>query len=265
MVKLDDQEVDFKRPWARMTMFEAIEKHAGVDISQMEEEELRKTAEKLGVETDPTMGKGKIIDEIFGETTEPNLIQPTIIMDYPVEMSPLSKKHRSKPGLVERFEVIVNGRELANSFSELNDPIDQRERFEQQIMLGKRGDEEAMMMDEDFLKALELGMPPTSGLGVGIDRLTMLMTGAHSIQDVIFFPQMRPEKKQTVDPKENYITLGIPEEWVPVLQTLGILQAEQLKDQKPGKLFNDLCGYNKKHKLGLKNPTLEVVKTWVGK
>ena len=264
-VTIDDREVDFKRPWTRMTMFEAIEKHAGVDISQMEEEELRKTAEKLGIKTDPTMGKGKIIDEIFGETTEPNLIQPTIIMDYPVEMSPLSKKHRSKPGLVERFEVIVNGKELANSFSELNDPIDQRERFEQQILLGKRGDEEAMMLDEDFLQALELGMPPTSGLGVGIDRLTMLMTGAHSIQDVIFFPQMRPEKKQTVDPKENYITRGIPEEWVPVLQTLGILQAGQLKDQKPGKLFNDLCGYNKKHKLGLKNPTQEEVKAWVGK
>ena len=264
-VKIEDREIDFKRPWTRLTMFDAIKKYAGVDISQMDEDELRKTADKLGIETDPTMGKGKIIDEIFGETTEPKLIQPTIIMDYPVEMSPLSKKHRSKPGLVERFEVIVNGKELANSFSELNDPIDQRERFEQQILLGKRGDEEAMMLDEDFLKALELGMPPTAGLGVGIDRLTMLMTGTHSIQDVIFFPQMRPEKKQTVDTKEKYTETGIPVEWVPVLQTLGVLQVSQLKDQKPGKLFNDLCSYNKKHKLGLKNPAQEEVKQWIAK
>ena len=262
-VKHGEREIDFKRPWKRLTMFDAIKEHAGVDISEMDEEELRKTAEKLGVETDPTMGKGKLIDEIFGETTEPNLIQPTIIMDYPVEMSPLSKKHRSKPGLVERFEVIVNGKELANSFSELNDPIDQRERFEQQLLLGKRGDEEAMMLDEDFLKALELGMPPTAGLGVGIDRLTMLMTGAPSIQDVIFFPQMRPEKKQVIDPKEKFTELGIPEEWVNVIQGLGYLTVDSLKEVKPGRLFNDMTSYNKKHKLGLKNPSQDDVKAWL--
>ncbi len=262
-IKIEDREIDFKRPWARLTMFDAIKKYAGIDISQMNEDELCKIAEKLGVETEQTMGKGKLIDEIFGETTEPHLIQPAIIMDYPVEMSPLSKKHRSKPGLVERFEVIVNGKELANSFSELNDPVDQRERFEQQILLGKRGDEEAMMPDEDFLKAIELGMPPTAGLGVGIDRLTMLMTGAHSIQDVIFFPQMRPETKQTGDAEEKYTALGIPGEWVPVLQTLGIISVDQLKELKPGKLFNDICGYNKKNKIGLKNPSQEDVKKWV--
>lgn len=193
-VKVGEHIINFKRPWKRFTMFEAIQHFTGVDISEMDEKQLRETAAKLQVPLDPSMAKGKIIDEIFGEKCEPNLIQPTFITDYPVEMSPLAKKHRSKPGLVERFEAICNSKEICNAFSELNDPIDQRKRFEEQLELGKRGDEEAMMLDEDFLRALEYGMPPTSGLGIGIDRLTMIMTDAPAIQDVIFFPQMRPEK-----------------------------------------------------------------------
>jgi lysyl-tRNA synthetase, class II len=187
--------VDFKRPWKRYTMFEAIEHFTGVNIDGMQEAELKDVAKKMGIYIDNTMGHGKIIDEIFGEKCEPNLIQPTFITDYPVEMSPLAKKHRSKPGLVERFEAICIGKEICNAFSELNDPIDQRSRFEEQLELGKRGDEEAMTLDEDFLRALEFGMPPTAGLGIGIDRLAMIMTDSASIQDVLFFPQMRPERK----------------------------------------------------------------------
>ena len=194
-VMVGDKEIDFKRPWKRYTMFEAINEFTGIDISEMSEEELFKTAKELNVPVDKKMGKGKLIDEIFGEKCEGQLIQPTFIMDYPVEMSPLAKKHRSIEGLVERFELIVNGKELCNAYSELNDPIDQKERFEDQLELAKRGDEEAMAMDEDFVRALEYGMPPTAGLGIGIDRLTMLLTNNTSIQDVIFFPQMRPEKK----------------------------------------------------------------------
>ncbi len=194
-VQVGENVIDFQRPWKRFTMFEAIEHFTGIDISEMNEEELRKTATKLNVEIDDSMGKGKLIDEIFGEHCEPKLIQPTYITDYPVEMSPLAKKHRSKEGLVERFEAICNGKEICNAFSELNDPIDQRQRFEEQLELGKRGDDEAMVLDEDFLRALEYGMPPTAGLGIGIDRLSMIMTNSNSIQDVLFFPQMKPEKK----------------------------------------------------------------------
>jgi lysyl-tRNA synthetase, class II len=192
-VKVGEHLIDFKRPWKRYSMFEAIEHFTGIDISGMDETQLRATARQLNIHIDGTLGKGKIIDEIFGEKCEPFLIQPTFITDYPIEMSPLAKKHRSKPGLVERFEAICNGKEICNAFSELNDPIDQRERFEEQLDLGKRGDEEAMMLDEDFLRALEYGMPPTSGLGIGMDRLAMIMTNSNSIQDVIFFPQMKPE------------------------------------------------------------------------
>ncbi|MGB3467702.1 MAG: lysine--tRNA ligase [Cyclobacteriaceae bacterium] len=195
LVQVGENQINFQRPWKRFTMFEAIEHFTKVDISEMDEEELRKTAEQLDVPVDETMGKGKLIDEIFGEHCEPKLIQPTFITDYPVEMSPLAKKHRSKEGLVERFEAICNGKEICNSFSELNDPVDQRQRFEEQLELGKRGDDEAMVLDEDFLRALEYGMPPTAGLGVGIDRLSMIMTNSNSIQDVLFFPQMKPEKK----------------------------------------------------------------------
>lgn len=261
-VQVGEHTIDFKRPWKRFTMFEAINHFTGIDISEMNEDELRKTAESLEIETDSTMGKGKLIDEIFGEKCEGQLIQPTFITDYPVEMSPLAKKHRSKEGLVERFEAICNGKEICNAYSELNDPIDQRERFEEQLLLAKRGDDEAMMLDEDFLKAIDYGMPPTSGLGIGIDRLAMIMTNSDSIQDVLFFPQMRPEKKEQIDTPEKYIEIGIPEEWVSLIQKLGFKTVDSLKDAKPGKLFNDLCGLNKKGKLGLKNPSADDVKQW---
>ena len=194
-VQVGENMINFQRPWKRFTMFEAIEEFTGIDISEMNEDELRATAKKLEIEVDESMAKGKLIDEIFGEKCEGLLIQPTFITDYPVEMSPLAKKHRSKEGLVERFEAICNGKEICNAYSELNDPIDQRKRFEEQLELGKRGDDEAMMLDEDFLRAIEYGMPPTAGLGIGIDRLAMIMTNSNSIQDVLFFPQMKPEKK----------------------------------------------------------------------
>lgn len=261
-VQVGENEIDFKRPWKRFTMFEAIQHYTGIDISQMNEEELKKTAKQLGVEIDDTMGKGKLIDEIFGENCEGKIMQPTFITDYPVEMSPLAKKHRSVDGLVERFEAICNGKEICNAYSELNDPIDQRERFEEQLLLAKRGDEEAMMLDEDFLRAIDFGMPPTSGLGIGIDRLTMIMTNSNSIQDVLFFPQMRPEKQAKVDSSEKYTEKGIPEEWVSLIQKLGFKTVESLKEASSGKLFNELCGLNKKGKLGLKNPSPDEVKTW---
>jgi len=263
VVRVGENDINFQRPWKRYTMFEAIEAYNGVDISAMDEAALRQTAEQLGVPIDESMGKGKLIDEIFGETVEGKLIQPTFITDYPVEMSPLAKKHRDKPGLVERFEAICNGKEILNSFSELNDPIDQRERFMEQLELGKRGDDEAMVLDEDFLRALEFGMPPTAGLGVGIDRLSMIMTNSSSIQDVLFFPQMKPEKKEVYATVEEYTALGIPEEWVQVVQKVGYLKIEDLKAANPNKLFNDLCGFNKKNKLGLKNPAKDDVLGWL--
>ncbi len=202
-VKVGENIIDFKRPWKRYTMFEAIEHFTGIDISSMDETALRDTCKKLNIPTDNSMGKGKLIDEIFGETCESKLIQPTFIYDYPIEMSPLAKKHRSKEGLVERFEAVCNGKEICNAYSELNDPIDQRERFVEQLELGKRGDTESMVLDEDFLRALEYGMPPTSGLGIGIDRLAMMMTNSHSIQDVLFFPQMKPEKHVEDNQEQN--------------------------------------------------------------
>ena len=202
LVEYNGNSLDFKGPYERLTMYEAIEKYTGIDVSEMDESALRGVCKKLHVEIDDTMGKGKLIDELFGEKVEDNLIQPTFIIDYPIEMTPLAKKHRSKEGLVERFELFVNGKEIANAYSELNDPIDQRERFEEQLRLAERGDEEAMVIDEAFLKALEYGMPPTSGLGIGIDRLTMLLTDQHSIQEVLFFPQMKPEHKLEKEKQE---------------------------------------------------------------
>ncbi len=263
-VKVGENEIDFKRPWKRFTMYGAIEHFTGVDVSQMSEEEMRKAAAEMGVETDATMGRGKIIDEIFGEKCEGLLIQPTFITDYPIEMSPLAKKHRVMPGLVERFEAVCNGKEICNSFSELNDPVDQRARFEEQIELGRRGDPEAMVLDEDFLRAIEHGMPPTAGLGIGIDRLAMILTNSNSIQDVLFFPQMRPEKSSSTENETSDLgDAGIPAEWIPVFQKAGFANAASLKDANPNKVFNQLCGLRKKLKLDMPAPKPEDVKQWI--
>ncbi|HNX07702.1 MAG TPA: lysine--tRNA ligase [Bacteroidales bacterium] len=262
-IKVGDNIIDFKRPWKRFTMFEAIKHFTGIDISAMDEPELRDTACKCGVETTEAMGKGKLIDEIFGATCEPKLIQPTFITDYPVEMSPLAKKHRGKEGLVERFEAIVNGKELCNAFSELNDPIDQRQRFEAQLELGRRGDDESMVLDEDFLRAIEYGMPPTAGLGMGIDRLAMVMTNSHSIQDVLFFPQMKPEIKSIITSVEDFVAKGIPAEYAELVMKSGFSTLESLKTAVPSKLFNSICGLRKKLKLDIKAPTIEEVTSWV--
>jgi lysyl-tRNA synthetase, class II len=262
IVRVGEHDINFARPWKRFTMFEAIQHFTGIDITHMDEAALRTACKQLAVDVDDTMGKAKLIDEIFGATCEPKLIQPTFITDYPLEMSPLAKKHRSKPGLVERFEAICNGKEILNSFSELNDPIDQRERFEEQLELGKRGDDEAMVLDEDFLRALEFGMPPTAGLGVGIDRLSMIMTNSPSIQDVLFFPQMKPEKKVQGITNEQFLEAGVPLEWMDPLRKLGINSLEDLKAANPNKLHNDLCGFNKKTKLGLPNPAKDAVEHW---
>ncbi|HRV53767.1 MAG: lysine--tRNA ligase [Bacteroidetes bacterium] len=262
VVRVGENEIDFKRPWKRFTMYEAIEHFTGVNIGDMDEDTMRKAAAAMGVETDATMGRGKIIDEIFGSKCEPHLIQPTFITDYPVEMSPLAKKHRSKPGLVERFEAICNGKEICNAFSELNDPIDQRKRFEEQLELGKRGDEEAMQLDEDFLRAIEYGMPPTAGLGIGIDRLSMIMTNSPSIQDVLFFPQMKPETIDSQSAADSGLT-HIPSPWNDVLARLGITTRVQLKEVNPNKLFNDMGGMRKKLKLDVSMVSLDEVKKWI--
>lgn len=264
-VQVGENLIDFKRPWKRYTMFEAIEYFTGTDISNMDEAQLSEFAKKQGVAVDESMGKGKLIDEIFGETSESKLIQPTFIYDYPIEMSPLTKKHRTKPGITERFEAMCNGKEICNAYSELNDPIDQRKRFEDQLELGKRGDTESMVLDEDFLRALEFGMPPTAGLGIGIDRLSMIMTNSASIQDVLFFPQMRPEKKQETSNDEDFIQLGIDAAWIPALRKLNILTVEQLKAANPNKLLNDLGGMRKKLKLDVPAATLDVIQGWCGK
>ena len=264
-LQMGDKIIDFKRPYKRVTMIDAIKEHTGIDINGMDETSLRAVCKQLGIEVDETMGKGKIIDEIFGEKCEGNYIQPTFIIDYPVEMSPLCKKHRSNPELTERFELMVNGKELANAYSELNDPIDQRERFEEQLRLSEKGDDEAMFIDQDFLRALEYGMPPTSGMGIGIDRLVMLMTNQQAIQEVLFFPQMKPEKRDTGDGDEKFVALGIGSEWIEVVRKLGYKKVAQLAEVKASKLFNDLCGYNKKNKLGLNNPSMDEVNNWISK
>ena len=264
-VQVGENIIDFKRPWKRYTMFEAIEHFTGTDISNMDEAQLAEFATSQGVKVDSTMGKGKLIDEIFGETCEHKLIQPTFIYDYPIEMSPLTKKHRSKPGLTERFEAMCNGKEICNAYSELNDPIDQRKRFEDQLELGKRGDTESMVLDEDFLKSLEIGMPPTAGLGIGIDRLAMIMTNSPSLQDVLFFPQMRPEKKVETSSDKDFMERGVPEIWVPVLRKLNINTIEQLKAANPNKLLNDLGGMRKKLKMDVPAVPLDTIKSWIEK
>ncbi len=262
-MRVGDREIDFRAPFRRVTMRDAILEKTGFDIAGKTEEELRAACRELGVETDETMGKGKLIDAIFGERCEADLVQPTFVTDYPIEMSPLSKRHRDDSTLTERFELFVNGKELCNAYSELNDPIDQLERFQEQLRLSEKGDDEAMFIDMDFVRALEYGMPTCSGLGIGIDRLTMYMTDRSSIQDVLFFPQMRPEKKAVRDEPALYTAAGIPEEWVPVLQKMGYVTVASLGGLAPNKLWGDLCGFNKKNKLGLKNPTAEEVSGWV--
>jgi lysyl-tRNA synthetase class 2 len=262
--EIDGQVISFKAPYRRLPILEAIKEKTGYDLEGKSEDEIREVCKALKLEIDDTMGKGKLIDEIFGEFCEGTFIQPTFIIDYPVEMSPLTKMHRSKAGLTERFELMVNGKELANAYSELNDPIDQEERFKEQMRLADKGDDEAMIIDQDFLRALQYGMPPTSGIGIGIDRLVMLMTGNSYIQDVLLFPQMRPEKVPARDKVEAFTALGIPEEWVAPIQKAGFLTVAALGDlEKPGKLFQDLLDINKKYKLGYKVPVVDEVKKWV--
>ena len=258
-----ENEIDFKRPYKRVPILQAIKDHTGIDVAGMDDDGLFDVCKKLNIETDKSMGKGKLIDEIFGEKCEHHYIQPTYITDYPVEMSPLCKRHRTNPELTERFELMVNGKELCNAYSELNDPIEQAQRFEEQLKLSEKGDDEAMFIDKDFIRAIEYGMPPTSGMGIGIDRLTMFMTNQPSIQEVLFFPQMKPEKAFVVDSEEKYTEMGIPQEWVTLIQKAGFLSVKDLKDANPNKLHQQICGLNKKHKLGLKNPKPDDVKTWI--
>lgn len=261
---IGENEVDFKRPYRRVRMADAIKEHTGYDIEGMSEEELYDACVKMGIPVDKTMGKGKLIDEIFGEKCEGHYIQPTFIYDYPKEMSPLTKKHRKNPGLTERFELFVNGKELANAYSELNDPIDQLERFQDQLKLQERGDDEAMYIDYDFVRALEYGMPPTSGMGIGIDRLCMFLTNSPSIQDVLLFPQMKPEKKPVVDCDDKFEAAGVPKEWVAVVKKAGYQTVDALRAvENPNKLHQELCGINKKEKLGLAGLKPEDVRTWV--
>ena len=262
---IDGKTISFKAPFRRLPILEAIKEKTGYDLEGKSEEEIREVCKALNMEIDETMGKGKLIDEIFGEFCEGTFIQPTFITDYPVEMSPLTKMHRSKPGLTERFELMVNGKELANAYSELNDPLDQEERFKEQMRLADKGDDEAMIIDQDFLRALQYGMPPTSGIGIGIDRLVMLMTGNAFIQEVLFFPQMRPEKVAPKDNAATYIELGISEEWVPVVQKAGYNLVSDMKEVNPQKLHMDICGINKKYKLGLTNPSVDQVAEWISK
>ncbi len=261
--EIDGNIISFKAPYRRLPILDAIKEKTGFDCNGKTEEEIRAFCKEKGMDVDETMGKGKLIDELFGEFCEGTFIQPTFITDYPVEMSPLTKMHRSKPGLTERFELMVNGKELANAYSELNDPIDQEERFVEQMRLADKGDDEAMIIDKDFLRALQYGMPPTSGIGIGIDRLVMLMTGQTTIQEVLFFPQMRPEKVVKRDQEDAYTTLGIPAEWVAPSQKAGYLTVDSLDGANPGKVHQEICGLNKKFKLGLTNPSVDNVAAWI--
>ncbi len=262
-ITVGEKTISFKTPFKRVTMIDAIKEYTGIDINGMDEVQLREVCKQLHIEADDTMGKGKMIDEIFGEKCEGNYIQPTFITDYPREMSPLCKRHRDNPELTERFELMVNGKELANAYSELNDPIDQLGRFQEQLKLSEKGDDEAMFIDMDFVRSLEYGMPPTSGMGIGMDRLVMLMTGQVAIQEVLFFPQMKPEKVAKKDGAEKFIAIGIPAEWVEVVQKAGIAMVADLKKLNPNKFHQDICGLNKKNKLELTNPSKEEVAAWI--
>ena len=262
---VDGQVISFKAPYRRLPILEAIKEKTGYDLDGKTEDEIRQVCKELKLEVDDTMGKGKLIDEIFGEFCEGQFIQPTFIIDYPVEMSPLTKMHRSKPGLTERFELMVNGKELANAYSELNDPLDQEERFVEQMKLADKGDDEAMIIDKDFLRALQYGMPPTSGIGIGIDRLVMLMTGQVAIQEVLLFPQMRPEKTIPKSTIAEWKALGVPEEWVPVLNKAGYNLISDIKEVKAQKLQMDVCNVNKKYKLGYDNPKVDAFQAWIDK
>ena len=261
--EIDGHVISFRAPFRRLPILEAIKEKTGYDLNATREDEIRAICKELKMEIDDTMGKGKLIDEIFGEFCEGSFIQPTFITDYPIEMSPLTKRHRNNPNLTERFELMVNGKELANAYSELNDPLDQEERFQEQLRLSEKRDDEAMFIDQDFLRALPYAMPPTSGIGVGIDRLVMLMTGNNTIQEVLLFPQMRPEKVQKRDAAHAYTAIGVPAEWVEVIQKAGYLTVEALGAASTGKLHQDICGLNKKHKLGLKNPSQDEVAEWI--
>lgn len=261
--EIDGQMISFKAPYRRLPILDAIKEKTGYDLNGKNEDEIREICKKLDMEVDESMGKGKLIDEMFGEFCEGTFIQPTFITDYPVEMSPLTKMHRSKPGLTERFELMVNGKELANAYSELNDPIDQEERFREQMKLADKGDDEAMIIDQDFLRALQYGMPPTSGIGIGIDRLVMLMTGKTFIQEVLFFPQMKPEKKIPQSTVEEWAAIGVPEQWVPVFRKAGYNLISDIAQVKAQALQMNVCGVNKKYKLGYDNPKVEQFQQWI--
>ena len=263
--EIDGNIVSFKAPYRRLPILEAIQEKTGFDCNGKTEEEIRAFCLSKGMDVDETMGKGKLIDELFGEFCEGTFIQPTFITDYPVEMSPLTKMHRSKPGLTERFELMVNGKELANAYSELNDPIDQEERFVEQMKLADKGDDEAMIIDQDFLRALQYGMPPTSGIGIGIDRLVMLMTGKTFIQEVLFFPQMKPEKKIPQSTVAEWAEIGVAEEWVPVLRKAGFNLVANIKDEKPQGLQQKIGDIVKKYKLDLQKPSVDAVAAWIDK
>ncbi len=261
-VEIDGNIISFKAPYRRLPILDAIKEKTGFDCSDKTEDDIRTFCRQKGMEVDDTMGKGKLIDELFGEFCEGSFIQPTFIIDYPVEMSPLTKKHRSKPGLTERFELMVNGKELANAYSELNDPIDQEERFIDQMRLADKGDDEAMIIDHDFLRALQYGMPPTSGIGIGIDRLVMLMTGKFAIGEIMLFPQMKPEKKVHKDSADRYTALGIAEELVPILQKCGYNTADSLTGQNPQKLQQQIGEVIKKFKLTITKPSVADIQAW---
>ena len=264
-VKVGDNIISFKAPFRRVTMLDSIKEFTGYDLNGKSEEEIFAICKELKLEVDDTMGKGKLIDEIFGEFCEGNYIQPTFITDYPIEMSPLCKRHRENPDLTERFELMVNGKELCNAYSELNDPIDQAERFQEQLRLSEKGDDEAMFIDKDFVRALEYGMPPTSGMGIGMDRLAMLMTGQTTIQEVLFFPQMRPEKKVPKDNAAAFAVIGVPAEWVPVLHKAGYNLVNDLKGGNAQKIQMEIGGINKKFKLGYTVPSVNDVAAWIEK